>query len=35
MINCNNLFWVPTDKEKERGKKNALRTQSPADLRSQ
>lgn len=32
MINCNNLFWAPTDKERE--EKNALRrAQSPADIR--
>lgn len=32
MINCNNLFWAPTDQRKEG--KNALgRVPSPADIR--
>lgn len=31
MINCNNLFWAPTDKEREEEKNVLRRAQSPAD----
>lgn len=31
MINCNNLFWAPTDKRKE--EKKIRRAQLPAGIR--
>lgn len=33
MINCNNLFWAPTDKRKEEKKECSRRGQSPAGIR--